>query len=346
MNFRSAFNNLLSAPKNLVYRSLTKPLKPKWVVMAITDKCNSKCKHCNIWQQKPTDNPLSPKEIYDTLSSPLFDNVCVVMNTGGECTLRDDLFEVLMAEHEAIPKARIIISTNGLLPDRVIGLVQKLKEKDICISIGTSLDGIGSSHDEIRGVPGNFKKVDSILRSLKDEDITPGFVLSDLTIDNLPDVTNYLNEQGRIPLVQWCNSSPFYGKDNPDPDRDRMIKVVESLDPTLVGDLLIKNAWLRWLRGKEIGFPCFAMQTFLVLKCNGDVVPCLTKWDTKAGNIREDSIENIWKSQQAKLTRIAVKNCEGCLNSWGAGWSHSSAFYPSFQYLRSPKILWKILCSR
>lgn len=314
-------------------------------MLAITDKCNSKCKHCNIWQQKPTENPLSPDEIYKTLSSPLFNNVGIVMNTGGECSLRDDLYDVVMAEHNAIPKAHIIVSTNGLLPDRMIDIVQKLKEKDIHISIGTSLDGVGSAHDEMRGVPGNFKKVEKLIQALKDDDITMGFVLSDLTTEYVSDYIDYVKKQGKLPFIQWCNSSTFYMKDNPDPDREKMLKIVNSLDPTYVGDLLLKNAWLRWLKGKDISFPCFAMQTYCVLKCNGDIVPCLTKWDSKAGNVREDSIENIWNSKQAELTRIEIKKCKGCINSWGAGWSHSSAFFPYLQYLGHPKELWRRLQS-
>jgi len=101
------------------------------------------------------------------------------------------------------------------------------------------------------------------------------------------------------------------------------------------------------LSGKSIKFSCFAMYTFCVLKCNGDIVPCLNLWDMKAGNVREKSPADIWHSYEAKKVRKIIKSCDGCLNSWGAPWSFSSSFYPILLfYLKHPQMimekLWKV----
>jgi sulfatase maturation enzyme AslB (radical SAM superfamily) len=223
--------------------------------------------------------------------------------------------------------------------------VQSLKDEGICISVGTSLDGFNGSHDEMRGVPGNFKKVDTLLRALECP-VSVGFVLSELTVDNLAYVRAYLKKLGKKPFVQWCNDGVFYHPNERKMMGNRhevMANIVNSLDNQEAGSFLIKDAWLKGLRGQSIKFPCFALQRFAVLKCNGDIVPCLTMFDHSIGNIREESPEQIWNGFKAHYERLCIKGCPGCLNSWGAGWSYYAAFYPYIQYLKNPKELIKII---
>jgi len=338
-----AGSGLINAPKNLIYRDIGKPLKPRLLVIMTTDRCNSRCKQCNIWQQKPTENPLKPEEIGHALLSPVFDEVKQIILTGGECTLRDDLYEIIVYIKIALPKADIIISTNGLLPERVLGLLERLKERNICISVGTSLDGVESSHDEIRGVPGNFRKVDTLIRALGDNPKSIGFVLSELTVDNLKYVRGYLGKLGLKPFVQWCSDGGFYHREKVATDISKMRQAVESLDCKEAGNLLIKNAWLKKIKGESIQFPCFALHKFAVLKCNGDLVPCLSWFNRSIGNIRNESPDQIWNNIHAKYEREQIKGCQGCLNSWGAGESYYAAFYPYLQYLKQPKEIWRAL---
>lgn len=340
---------IVYGPKNLYFRATGGSLKPEWLMFAVTDRCNSRCKHCDIWRKKPVNDPLTPEEIEKMLSDPLFEEVGYILNSGGEPTVRGDLEEIFLAEHKALPKARLQLSTNGLLPERVVDLVKFLIKHDINIDVGTSLDGIAEKHDFVRGVKGNFEKVDWLLHELaamkeshKDKiGIAVGLVLCDLTLPSLEEVRVYLQEFNIDPYVQWYNEASFYrniGK-NPTDNTDSLIKAVESLPRSQLYEL-----WLKALRGKSIRFPCFAMYTFCALHCNGDIVPCLRFWDIKAGNVRESSPTSIWHSPEAKRARRIVKNCQGCLNSWGVGWSVHSAFYPYILFfLRHPYALARTL---
>ena len=56
---RSVENTAIGT-KNLIFRNINMPLKPRWVVLMITDRCNSRCSHCNILRTKPTQNSLTP----------------------------------------------------------------------------------------------------------------------------------------------------------------------------------------------------------------------------------------------------------------------------------------------
>ena len=316
-----------------------------------TDRCNSRCKHCNIWKQKSIPNPLTLEEIEKALSDPLFKDVKEIINTGGEPILRQDIEEIVLIEHKCLPKAKLQLSTNALLPDRVLNLAKSLLEKGIPISVGVSLDGIGEKHDYIRGVKGNFQKADYLLHELlklKKEhrnklEIGIGFTLSDLTLDSLDPVREYAKKLNIELLIQWYNQSPFYGNIKMDIAKNKeLTKAVQSLIPSFLQEM-----WLNWLEGKFIKFPCFALYTFCVLKWDGAIVPCLNYFDKSIGNIREKSPTEIWQSPEAKKIRKIVKSCPGCLNEWCTGWSFESCMFPVFSYyLKRPDRLLHRLTKR
>lgn len=325
--------NAVSAPRNLVCRALAVPLKPKGLVFMVTDKCNSRCKHCNIWRQKPSDNPLTAQEVERIFSDKLFEDVKIVICTGGEPSVRDDLGDIFLGLHKAMPNATLQLSTNGLLPERVVKVVKMAIENDIKIDVGVSIDGIGDQNDSIRGVPGNFEKVNMLfseLLSIRKKcpgrlNIAAGIVVSDLTIDSIYDVREYTGKLNISLVEAWYNTSPFY-KNKTDGEKaqfkDKLRKIVGSQPLSVTRD-----KWLKWLKGYPIKFPCFAANTFCVVKCDGDIVPCLTLWDQKLGNARDSCPWDIWHSEQAKRARKAVKPCNGCLNTWGLGWSVEAGYY-------------------
>lgn len=336
---------MVNGPKNLVMRKF-EMLKPKFLWFEITELCNSRCTMCNIWKNKKTHEPMSPAEIKKVLSDPLFKDVVYINNSGGEATVRPDLQEMLMAEHEALPNAAICVSTNGLLPERALSVVKYCLEHGVNMQVGISLDGVGETHDEIRGVKadpargikGNFERADWLLRQLVELRkqypdklwIAVGSVLMDNSIDNVEAVKKYTKELGVHHEVQWYNDSPYYNNTGDKREtirNERLIAAVKSLPPTLLND-----KWAGWLEGKPINFTCFAMHTFCILKSNGDISVCLTHWNTTAGNVRLNTPSEIWKSAGAKDARKVVANCAGCLNSWGTNWSWAASFYPYLEY--------------
>ncbi len=321
----------ISGVKNLILRSTSELLKPTQIVYMVTDRCNSRCVHCGIWRNEPTKNPLTPKEVTQVFRDDLFKNVKYVLCTGGEPAVRNDLQDIILSIHKALPKATIQLSTNGLLPNRIIEVVKTAIKHDIRFDVGVSLDGIGEEHDKIRGVKGNFEKTDRLIHELvelraRHEDklhIAAGIVLSDFTLHSLEEVRKYAKRLNISLTEAWYNEASFYDNVGENVFNNQLIEPVESQHASPLQEI-----WLKALRGKSIKFLCFAMYTFCVLKCNGDIVPCLNLWDDKTGNVREYSPTAIWHSVYAKRARSLVKNCKGCLNGWGVDWSLSSSFYP------------------
>jgi MoaA/NifB/PqqE/SkfB family radical SAM enzyme len=143
--------------------------------------------------------------------------------------------------------------------------------------------------------------------------ISAGIVVSDLTVNSIDQVREYAQKL-QIDLVEaWYNICSFYKNYNESDKTKIKNKIIEIVKSQPFSPL--QEKWLKHLEGKPFKFSCFAANRFFVLKCNGDIVPCLNLWDFKIGNVRESSIENIWKSIKAKEIRKVVKKCTGCLNS-------------------------------
>jgi len=332
MNYCVTLKYIINGLRNDILRTINGAvLRPTLLWLEVTDRCNSRCIHCNIWRKRPTPNPLTPKEIRGFLSNPLFRDVKYIINSGGEPTLRGCLKEILMCEHEVLPKARLQLSTNGLLPERVIELTEFSLNNNIPLDIGISLDGVGEKHDLIRGVKGNFDKVDYLLSKLvklRDEyedkiGILVGFTLSDLTASSFKEVKLYTEKKGVPLLVQCYGEGPFYGNIGKglSANKRALSNIIQSLPASP-----IRNMWLNSLRGKSIRFRCYALHTFCVLHCNGDLSPCLGLFNINVGNLRKSPPTELWWSSKARRTRNTIKKCKGCLNDWGVNWSMGSSF--------------------
>lgn len=337
-----AVRDTIRGVKNLVLRAMDKPLKPRLLVFEVTDACNSRCIHCDIWRKPPTKDMLTCQEIEEMINDDLFTDLKAILITGGEPVLRRDLEEIILAMHRAAPRAIMLLSTNGLLPQRVVNVVKFALEHDICIDVGVSLDGIGKEHDKIRGVKGNFDKVDRLLRELvvlrdNHEDkisVTVGITLSELTTHSFGEVRAYAERLNANFMAQLYDEAEFYRHDNVDYDnalpsnlrqlpKDDLIKAIQSLPLSLHHEVLVKA-----IMGKTIKFSCFSLYTFCLLRCNGDIAPCLRFANTKAGNVREQSPSQIWNSSATKEARKMIKDCKGCLNTWAVGESYQAYYLP------------------
>jgi MoaA/NifB/PqqE/SkfB family radical SAM enzyme len=323
---------VIRANSNSIWsKVIRRPEKVRWLTWEITNACNSRCLLCDIWKTPRTEANLTLKEIKKTFSDPLFKNLECILLTGGEPVLRPDLAEIILFIHDKIPGIRFTLSTNAILPDRVLEVVNKALDHGVSIDVGTSLDGIGEHHDRIRGVPGNFEKVDYLIKELlklreKHADklsIVAGLTLHPLTVDYVQEVQEYAREKGVQFIAQLYDEAPYYhnvGKsaaaENLDHDTRKMIQEVDRLRPS-IHNLIVRKI----LKEKIIRFKCYAMRSFFILRANGDVMPCLRMSNVKVGNVREESPSRIWQSAKAQETRKLVRQCLGCGNTWATNWS-------------------------
>lgn len=145
--------------------------KPRTIQLPITSKCNSRCETCNVWKIK--DNiEVDPHALSEVLKDPFFSEVTNIGVNGGEITLVHNFQDVLDALFRAPKLKNLHLISNGLLPNKLLPLLQQSKE--VCNSRGVklgfmlSVDGVGEVHENVRGVPNCFHRTKEILDALKE----------------------------------------------------------------------------------------------------------------------------------------------------------------------------------
>jgi MoaA/NifB/PqqE/SkfB family radical SAM enzyme len=108
---------------------------------------------------------------YDELSKlsstmPNFEDLWL---SGGEPFLRKDLAEIIILFHKNNGIRGVRIPTNGLPTSQIVNVVKTVLEQcpQMQLEIDISIDGFSKTHDQIRGVPGNFDKALQTMRELE-----------------------------------------------------------------------------------------------------------------------------------------------------------------------------------
>lgn len=125
---------------------LARARRLRLLVLAVADRCDQRCRHCQIWQG--TDAPaLTLAERLRVVEDALAAGASEALLTGGEPLLSADLWPV--AERLRAGGARLMLATNGMLLARYAGDVARLFDE-----VYVSLDGPSPAvHDAQRGVP-------------------------------------------------------------------------------------------------------------------------------------------------------------------------------------------------
>ncbi len=123
------------------------------VVYNCTSKCNLKCLHCYSFSQaNRCADELDTAQAKKLLLQLTEVNCPVVLFSGGEPLLREDLFELLVEAKRV--GLRTVISTNGTLIDSAVA--DRLAQAGVSYA-GVSIDGDEKFHDQFRASKGSFK---------------------------------------------------------------------------------------------------------------------------------------------------------------------------------------------
>lgn len=130
------------------------------VVWNCTSRCNLHCVHCYANASDiPQEGELSTEEAKSFIHDLCDFAVPVLLFSGGEPLLRDDVFE--LATYARQLGIRPVLSTNGTLITRDVALT--IREVGFS-EVGISIDGIGATNDRIRGATGAY---DVALRAIR-----------------------------------------------------------------------------------------------------------------------------------------------------------------------------------
>ncbi len=285
---------------------------PIGCVAAVTYRCNARCGMCDIWKQ-PSDveREMRPEE-YAWLPRSLTS----VNLSGGEPFLRDDLPEIAAVVAKACPRARIVISTNGLMPERTEAAMRSMPG----VAVRVSVDAVGPLHDELRGVPGAFEKAMETLDRLQAAgvaDLGLAATSSEQNPGELQRVKALAEEKGVSFVASAVHSSPiFFGSHGG--ERPHSQAAAEEIGELVREGLRSRRPrdWamayymrglVDYVQGKPRRLPCGAGHHFFFLDPWGDVYPCNIQ-GVKMGNIRDGSFTEL-RLRSADVVGPAVSAC-------------------------------------
>ena len=298
---------------------------------------------CNIWK-----NPTLPGEEINLRTLEKlpggFDNLNI---TGGEPSLRSDLFDMVSLLH---PKARKLeISSNGLHAERLERIIMKFPDTKIRFS----LDGIGETNNKIRGERDGFNtKVNALkrLQELGGKDL--GFAIT-IQDDNVQDLTKIyeIAEKNHFELATSAlhNGFQFHKSDNLPYNRLGVAREIEGLITAQLRTTNVKNWFRAYLNlgliakilGQDRLIACTAATDFMFIDPWSDVYACNVRPDLKIGNFENQSWNDLMSGEKIQAIRKKVAGCTQ--NCWMVGSARTAMRNPRFTQLPKPgPLLWVV----
>lgn len=308
-------------------KQLNIPQNPTFLVYQLTNNCNSRCNMCNIWK-KESKGELELKDIKRALRTKTFSKIRWVNLTGGEPFLRKDIVDIVREFSKLKDFEGVAIPTNGFLSatiERRAKDILKVLRPDQFLSITLSIDGFEKTHDQIRGVPGAYKKVMETLDRLtaipnKNFNVGVQPTITHHNIDEMDEFYGFLKTKVHsVGFAVMLASEGYYDNKDSDAsldDKDRR-KVARILKKSIKSDPQYTFYYTKLIEqfktGKR-GYGCLAGYLTLYMDPVGNVSPCpiLSVHDKyRFGKAADDP----WFSGKAKKIRNDLKKekiCTSC----------------------------------
>lgn len=310
---------------------------PLFCTYSVTWRCNARCRMCNIWKKKhqPEMDLESIKKAFRQIPG-----ITAVRLTGGEPFLRDDLAEIADIIYSNTDVKTIMITSNGILTDRIVDFIKNSRKKNIRIKI--SVTGFMDTHDKIAGHKGAFQKIMETIEALKvlqeryEFSLGVNHTIIDMnSYEDAKKIRVICRKYGMpyLPVIAY-GKVPLYSEDDynkiKDPRTEEYIDLPEHELKIMLEDLiranreidswpekLLKLYYLKGLYSKKVlnekikHTGCTVLRNHIRLLPNGDIPVCLYNSET-VGNIVTDDFEQVWKGSAAERMRKWVDNCSKC----------------------------------
>ncbi len=315
---------------------------PFLVSYAVTGKCNLKCKHC---YSDSTEEP-APGELTTEESKSLLDEIArwgirLLIFDGGEPLCREDLMELTAFASQR--GMRTVIGSNGTLIDEETA--HRLKTAGV-MAVQISVDGAKApTHDWFRGAEGAFEGALRGARACRAAGLPFqfGMTIRRGTLDELPEMLKMAVDRGAtaaeffdlvgVPRVKEAIPQEVL---TPQERKGAMVWLAEAQEdcPVVIRvpgcpmyTLILQEKDVRprrfppeqlrripyYGRGCAAGMP----HGYITVLPNGDVIPCMLL-QTRLGNVREESVREIWNSSSILATlrgrSLLEGRCGGCVH--------------------------------
>ncbi len=300
------------------FHKLVRSKKLEGLFLFITSRCNSRCKTCFYHEYLNDGKDMSfdqIKKISET--APKFDKLWY---SGGEPFLREELVEITRMFYDNNKIKVINLPTNGLLTDKIVEKVTRILNEcpELTIHLNYSLDGLGETHDNNRGVKGNFKKtITSMERVYEKHGNNPRLIQNVATVVT-PKAYDEMYDLGVYLLKKGLNATHFWEVVRGDPRdpatkritpqqlkelREKVLPLIQKQGENLFEDFsglkksfaqLFFLGFIKFVNDiqdnnytgpSHWGMNCTAGLTTIVLDHNGDIRSCEMR--QPVGNMKE-----------------------------------------------------------
>ncbi len=271
-----------------------------------TTRCQSRCKHCSIWQKNVES--LSLNDIKKIMRSKCITRNTVVGLEGGEFILHPEAASIMEWFKNNHPQYTLL--SNCLKPQAVIDAVRKYHPAHLYVS----LDGNKETYKEMRGCDGHDKVV-KVVEALKDEvPLSLMFCLSPWnSFSDMKYVINMARSYDVDIRIGIYGTMDFF-----DTKADLLAADLKNFVPNIPQGIHETEEnfdfvalYEEWRNG-HLRLRCQSIFSELVIHSNGDV-PLCQNLNVKLGNIHENSLDEIFNSRKtSKIQCRYSKECNAC----------------------------------
>lgn len=299
--------------------------RPVTIVFLLTEHCNARCVHCDLWKNAGVEESPSVEQLKTCLQDlRRWLGPVAVTFTGGEALLKP--YTIELVEYASSLGLSVEVLTNGYWPHQ--SKLERLAMAGPC-RVTISFDGIGKTHDKIRGRADFFAKTSASIQTLcrVRRQQNPKFsillktVIMEHNLDDLGSVARFAADKGAEvlyqPIEQNYNTPEdpdwFRHSENWPRDIARATAAVGEIaelkrqgfpiansyeNLRVIADYFERPAALRVAVQSHVAPDrvsiCSAI-TSLQVQANGDVRVCARR--EAIGNIKNAAIRDIWKQR-------------------------------------------------
>ena len=297
---------------------------PRLIAWELTRSCNLNCRHCRAAARfGPYENEFKTDEIYKVLENVASFCKPIIIMTGGEPMLRDDVFDI--ARYGTDLGLRMVMAPCGQMV--TTETAQQMIDSGIK-RISLSIDGAtAESHDDFRRVPGAF---DAVIQAAKNAraaglDFQVNTTITKMNIDELEDILNLAIDLGAVAhhpflLVPTGRGKELADQELPPEEYERVLNWIYEKRETLPIQFKPTCAphYYRILRQRErekgrkvtpqthgldaMSKGCMGGQSFAFISHTGQLQIC-GFLEEKCGDLRENDYDfkKIWDTSEVFL---------------------------------------------
>lgn len=327
-----------TSTKLSIARAILTKRSPYYVQFYIVGRCNLMCRQCNIVETNSRIGEMTLDQIKDTARSLKKAGVGIVLLTGGEPFLRDDLPQIVEEFCRLGMNVRLQTAGTKVATEDKLRACYEAGARDINVSLD-SLDH--PTFDYINAVPGSsvnaintIERISQVFRG-KSAILSLGTVMSQFNYREIPSIVEFARQIGWFVSLVPVHISPpskvkgfrsfdsnfnFRQEQWPELERacDELIALKRAGAPLFDSERFLRSS-IEFLKGRPPTWRhnglCDSPNLYFAIRPNGDFTTCCDYTLDSAPKVYDADFAQRYKSGELEKRRDVqdiVKNCSGC----------------------------------